>query len=57
MRTFFTFVLLLTATMNSTIMAETKDYSKRSEVPAEFKWNLQDIYTSWDAWERDLGAR
>jgi len=54
MRTFFTFVLLLTATMNSTIMAETKNYSKRSEVPAEFKWNLQDIYTSWDAWERDL---
>src|SRR5512141_67426 len=24
---------------------------KRDEIPAEFKWNLEDIFPTWDAWE------
>jgi oligoendopeptidase F len=25
----------------------------RAEIPAEFTWNLSDIYPSWDAWDAD----
>ena len=27
---------------------------KRNEVPVEMTWNLDDIYTSLDAWEADV---
>ena len=33
---------------------------RRDEVPARFKWNLDDIFPDWSAWEaayRDLGLR
>ena len=31
-----------------------KVYENRDEIPAQYKWNLNDIYKSWDEWERDL---
>lgn len=29
-------------------------YDTREEIPAEYKWKLDDIYTDWDSWEKDL---
>ncbi len=31
-----------------------KVYDNRDEIPTEFKWNLDDIYSSWTDWENDL---
>jgi oligoendopeptidase F len=31
-----------------------KVYEGRDEIPAEFKWNLNDIYSNWTEWENDL---
>ena len=31
-----------------------KVYENRDEIPAEFKWNLNDIYSNWTDWENDL---
>jgi len=31
-----------------------KVYESRDEIPAEFKWNLNDIYSNWTEWESDL---
>ena len=31
-----------------------KVYESRDEIPAEFKWNLNDIYSNWTEWENDL---
>jgi oligoendopeptidase F len=30
------------------------DTLDRQEIPAEFKWDLNDIYPDWEAWEKDL---
>lgn len=35
-------------------MSQNKTYKTRDEVPAEFKWNLNDIYPDWKAWEKDF---
>ena len=31
-----------------------KVYESRDEIPAEYKWNLNDIYKNWDEWEAGL---
>ena len=31
-----------------------KVYENRDEIPAEFKWNLNDIYSNWTDWDNDL---
>lgn len=31
-----------------------KVYESRDEIPAEFKWSLNDIYSSWSDWENDM---
>lgn len=31
------------------------DTLNRDEIPAEYKWDLSDIYPDWEAWERDMG--
>ncbi len=31
-------------------------YKTREEIPDKYKWNFEDIYKSWDAWEADLTA-
>lgn len=30
------------------------DWKSREEVPAEYKWNFNDIFTSWEEWESAL---
>lgn len=47
---------LLLAMTNIAVMAQEKTYEKRADVPEEYKWNLQDIYESWEAWETDLAS-
>ncbi|MCG8581840.1 MAG: oligoendopeptidase F [Bacteroidales bacterium] len=32
------------------------NYKTREEIPDKYKWNFDDIYKSWDAWEADLAA-
>ncbi|MCU4155905.1 oligoendopeptidase F [Carboxylicivirga sp. A043] len=32
------------------------NYKTREEIPDKYKWNFEDIYKSWDAWEADLVA-
>jgi len=27
-------------------------YSSRDEIPEKYKWNFNDIYTSWDEWQK-----
>lgn len=31
-----------------------KAYENRDEIPAQYKWNLKDIYANWDEWETGL---
>ncbi|MFC2103995.1 oligoendopeptidase F [Bacteroidota bacterium] len=42
-------VLLLLAKI-----CEATDPKSREEIPEKYKWNLNDIYPSWEAWEADL---
>ena len=30
-----------------------KTYETRDEIAQEYKWNLSDIYKSWDLWQKD----
>lgn len=53
LKTLLPLFLLLMSAMNITVMAQTTTYEKRSDVPAEYKWNLNDIYSGWDDWETD----
>ena len=48
--------LLITALtfVFSTQIFSQKVYDTRDEVPAEYKWNLNDIYKNWDEWEAGL---
>ncbi len=32
------------------------NYKTREEIPEKYKWNFDDMYTSWEAWEADLAA-
>ncbi|WP_164985137.1 oligoendopeptidase F [Ammoniphilus sp. CFH 90114] len=34
--------------------AKIPQYKTRKEVPAQYKWNLEDLYVSVEAWEKDL---
>ena len=31
-----------------------KVYESRDEIPAEYKWNLNDIYNNWDEWDAGM---
>ena len=31
-----------------------KVYNSRDEIPAEYKWNLNDIYNNWDEWDAGM---
>ena len=45
-------VILLLATVS--VVQAKPDTLDRREIPAEFKWDLNDIYPDWEAWEKDL---
>ena len=38
----------------STEVYSQKVYESRDEIPAEYKWNLNDIYKNWDEWEEGM---
>ncbi len=51
------FSFLITAVLTfifSTQLYSQKVYETRDEIPAEYKWNLNDIYKNWDEWEAGL---
>ena len=49
---------VLTGIIFSHLISETamaQKYSlNRDSIPAKYKWNLNDIYPSWEAWEKDF---
>lgn len=47
-KTFFLLTLLGTI-----LMAQT-NFENRDEIPAKYKWNLDDIYSNWEEWETGL---
>lgn len=38
----------------SFIFLQAGDYKNRKDIPAKYKWNLNDIYANWDEWEKGL---
>lgn len=43
----FSLILILITSMNAQ-----QKYSSRDEIPEKYKWNFNDIYTSWDEWQK-----
>ncbi|MFH1195966.1 MAG: M3 family oligoendopeptidase, partial [bacterium] len=54
------FIKLFTATTclvlisTAGIFSQQVQYKEWKDVPAEYKWNLSEIYSSWEDWEADL---
>jgi oligoendopeptidase F len=49
----YSLLLTVSLVLVGSISAQ-KVYENRDEIPAEFKWNLNDIYSNWTEWENDL---
>jgi len=47
-------LLVLAAMALATATLATPDTLVRDEIPDQYKWDLSDIYSDWDAWEQDL---
>ena len=43
----------LSLALSTTLLAQGKPKT-RAEIPAKYKWNLAEIYPSWQAWEADM---
>ena len=54
MRRHFIVSFLILFIMLANFSLAQKVYENRDEIPAEFKWNLLDIYPNWDEWENGL---
>ncbi len=37
-------------------LAKAQKFNSRDEIPADYKWDLSQIYSSWEAWEDDIVA-
>lgn len=48
----YLFLFLIIYLMPSSLAQ--KVYENRDEIPMEYKWNLNDIYKSWDEWDKGL---
>jgi len=46
-------VLMLTLGLATMLQAK-PDTLDRNEIPDQYKWNLNDIYPDWEAWEEDV---
>ena len=46
------FLLLFICLINFSLAQQV--YENRDEIPAEYKWNLNDIYPDWEEWEKGL---
>ncbi|RPH34148.1 MAG: hypothetical protein EHM93_01980 [Bacteroidales bacterium] len=40
--------------LSNNVLSQPKQYSNRTEIPNEYKWDLTKIYSSWDEWEADI---
>lgn len=49
----FWLTILVTMTLATSALA-VPDTLDRDKIADEYKWNLNDIYTNWDAWEADM---
>jgi oligoendopeptidase F len=47
------FFLLLTAVFSLGLFAQSVNYKSREEIPVEYTWNFNDLYSGWDAWQAD----
>jgi len=52
-KTLFIVVLLLCFGIKTNIMANNNQLPRRGEINQEYKWNLEDIYENWEAWQID----
>lgn len=52
-KTLFLVALFLFIGINTKIMAQNNQLPGRAEVSDTYKWNLEDIYENWDAWQAD----
>lgn len=48
----FVVVLALALMLGQMVMAQS--YESRDDIPDKYKWNLNDIYPDWDAWQADM---
>ena len=49
----YCFLLAVLFVLTANVSAQ-KVYENRDEIPAQYKWNLNDIYKNWTDWENDL---
>ena len=49
----YCFLLAVLFVLTANISAQ-KVYENRDKIPAQYKWNLNDIYKNWTDWENDL---
>ena len=54
MKCFSFLIVSIFALIFSSQLYSQKVYESRDEIPAEYKWNLNDIYKNWDEWEAGL---
>lgn len=50
----FIFTFLLVSAFSFAGTANFDENKDRADIPAKYKWNLDDIYRDWQAWEKDL---
>ncbi len=53
-KTVIYWLTVLAITPLATSALATPDTLDRDKIDDEFKWNLSDIYDSWDDWEDDM---
>ena len=47
-------VIVAMAFILANLLYSQKVYESRDEIPAEYKWNLNDIYKNWDEWNAGM---
>lgn len=54
MKNIFAIVVILVCAFGQ--VSAQVDYATREEIPEKYKWNFEDIYENWEAWEADFTA-
>ena len=54
MKSFSLLIIFIFAFIFSSPVYSQKVYETRNEIPAEYKWNLNDIYKNWDEWDAGI---
>lgn len=50
----FFLAAMFTLTIASGVLMAKPETLNRAEIPDQYKWNLNDIYADWDAWQADM---